>query len=129
MKKRKLTTQSVSWLLQDIRPYYSKKETQRIIKRSDGWRKKWESIAIEYIPDFAEHWESRKAFNLHQAFCLATISDWRTNYPTIGQSDLIKMIEDNLDSLTVRAVLQFTSEFSPEKSANVTESTELVKAA
>ena len=122
---------AVSNLLADIKPYYTKTETEKLIGKGSGWRKRWESFCVENIPDFGDKWEERQPFNFHQAFCLAWLSDLKKLYPSLRKATALEIVNENLPDddnnekefyLTIFHVMKYAYDFKKStqtKSANI----------
>lgn len=109
-------TPSYQYFRDNPKPYYAKGFIQLRIKRSDTWVRKWSDILMYEIEleDFKTHYQSNSPLNFHQACCLAIISDWKRETPSMSDSQLKDLILENLDFLTIESIMADTiSEYQP----------------
>lgn len=113
-----IVTPSYQYFRDNFKPYYRKSFVQKVINRSDTWVRKWsDNLMYEIdLEDFTAHYQPNSGLNFHQACVLAIISDWKRDCPSMNDSQLKDLILENLEELTIEAILHdSSSEHQPEQ--------------
>ncbi|MFY7886884.1 MAG: hypothetical protein ACOVOV_18775 [Dolichospermum sp.] len=121
--KTTATTPAISRLLGNIQPFYRKIDVDLILRTTAKTRRKWEGFLIDNCDDFANYFKPNHGLNFYQVVCLCFISDWKFQFPSISDEQLIEMINQNSDQFSLNNAMKFTSKQSPKKT------TQLVKVA